>query len=87
MPEDASFFVLEADLKHADGSYRIRIETVEGSLLYEAGPLKAVAQNKGIERLSVPVSRNQLQSGDYILSIHLPGSQKPLEQYYFRLQN
>ena len=84
-PADAGLFVLEASIKRTGVKYRSRVETVDGAVLYEAGPLTGIPESNGMERVSVPIPANQLQPGDYILSIQQTSTGTTVSQYYFRL--
>lgn len=80
-------FQLEADLS-ADPtrSYKAAIQSVDGTTLFEAGPLRATSASNSRSRIRVYVPGNQLEPGDYILL--LQDWNKPAQkagEYYFRL--
>lgn len=80
-------FVLEVDSSaDPNRSYRAAIQNVDGTTLFEAGPLRAATGQTTPGRIRVYVPGNQLEPGDYILLLqdwnaptHKAG------EYYFRL--
>lgn len=83
VPSSAPAYLLMADVGGSGGSYHALIETIEGSVLYEAGPLRGVPGRNGHARLQLALSNAQLEAGDYILVLR--NGTRTIGEYYFRL--
>lgn len=83
VPSSAPAYLLMADVGGSGGSYHALIETIEGSVLYEAGPLHGVPGRNGHARLQLALSNAQLEAGDYILVLR--NGTRTIGEYYFRL--
>lgn len=83
VPSSAPAYLLMADVGSSGGSYHALIETVEGSVLYEAGPLRGIPGRNGHSRLQLALSHAQLEAGDYILVLR--NGTRTIGEYYFRL--
>ena len=83
LPPGATAYLLLADVNSSTESYQALIESVEGSVLFQAGPLRGNPDSNGRVRLQLAVSSGQLDPGDYILVLR--NGSRTAGEYYFRL--
>lgn len=86
---NAPAYLLIVDVNsRSSATYHAKVETVEGNVLFEAGPLKSIPGKDGRARIQLPLTSSQLDAGDYILALqskNSSGTSRNEGEYYFRI--
>lgn len=83
---DSIGFLLKADVSVSSKSgYKAAIQDIDGTTLYQAGPLQGARRMDGRVRVELFVPPAKLTPGDYIMLVQDASGNQTLGSFYFRL--